>query len=333
MMKKNLSIGILIYPGCLGSEVFGFRDTLEIANALAAASAKTEIDISLFRARRQKVKLSGGETLDCPYVPRPAFDIILVPAFMFVNIHDFKSRLDRLDAETRLLANAPKDRTELVSICGGAFLLGKAGLLTDVRCTTAWFMASLLQKMVPAAKVKANALIVTDGNITTSGAFSAAFDVAIHLIKKFIGADAAQKTLNLGLLDGARTSQGPYADQALFTRKRSDFIAKVENWLVANMQKTYSLENLAHYAAVTPRTLQRRYKKERGMTPLEYLQSERIGKAKELLRMSDRSLQQISNDIGYEDISAFRRLFERYTQTTPGAFRKRFRRPADELRR
>ena len=58
-----------------------------------------------------------------------------------------------------------------------------------------------------------------------------------------------------------------------------------------------------------------------GMTPMEYLQSYRIGRAKIFLKTSDLSIEEIASKIGYENAAAFIRAFKQQTGTTPGKYK------------
>ena len=74
-----------------------------------------------------------------------------------------------------------------------------------------------------------------------------------------------------------------------------------------------------------------RFSKAAGMPPLAYLQAPRVEHAEELLESTRLSLDQILEQIGYGDASAFRRLFMLSTGLIPAQFRQRFQRP-DQIR-
>jgi transcriptional regulator GlxA family with amidase domain len=77
------------------------------------------------------------------------------------------------------------------------------------------------------------------------------------------------------------------------------------------------------------RTFLRRFKAATGMKPVEYMQNVRVGKARELLEFTRRSIDQIAWAVGYEDATAFRRVFHRITGLSPGEYRHRFSSGAD----
>jgi len=85
-----------------------------------------------------------------------------------------------------------------------------------------------------------------------------------------------------------------------------------------------SVSEMAGRAALEERTFLRRFKTATGMRPVEYLQHLRVGKARELLEFTRRSVDQIAWTVGYEDATAFRRVFNRVMGLSPGEYRNRF---------
>lgn len=73
------------------------------------------------------------------------------------------------------------------------------------------------------------------------------------------------------------------------------------------------------------RTLERRFKVATGKTPLSYQQCVRVKAAKLMLENSIHSFDEITCQVGYEDSSSFRKLFQKYTHLTPSEYRNRSR--------
>jgi transcriptional regulator GlxA family with amidase domain len=69
------------------------------------------------------------------------------------------------------------------------------------------------------------------------------------------------------------------------------------------------------------RTLNRRFKTAVGQTPLEYLQEVRMNAARELLKTSNLSINEIADKVGYQDTGYFSSLFKKIFSTTPNAYR------------
>ena len=129
------------------------------------------------------------------------------------------------------------------------------------------------------------------------------------------------------LIDPAGREQRHYSRFAPRLNHGDEMILKVQHWLQAREARAVSVPEMARVAALEDRTFLRRFKVATGMTPTEYVQHLRIGKARELLEFTKRPVDQIAYAVGYEDTSAFRRLFNRIIGLSPGAYRQRFTTP------
>ena len=98
----------------------------------------------------------------------------------------------------------------------------------------------------------------------------------------------------------------------------------MQHWLQAKGAGPVAVAEMAAEAGMEERTFQRRFKAATGMTPVEYVQHIRVGKARELLEFTKRTVDQIAWGVGYEDAAAFRKLFHRITGLSPGEYRQRF---------
>ena len=72
------------------------------------------------------------------------------------------------------------------------------------------------------------------------------------------------------------------------------------------------------------RNFVRRFKQATGDSPLHYLQKLRVAAAKRMLENEHRSMQEISDAVGYQDVAFFRKVFQRHTGISPSEYRQRF---------
>ena len=80
------------------------------------------------------------------------------------------------------------------SICTGAFLLARAGLLEGKKATTHWEDIDDLKAMFPNTNVVENVRWVDEGHIVTSAGISAGIDMSLHLVRRLVDNDLAEKT-------------------------------------------------------------------------------------------------------------------------------------------
>ena len=86
--------------------------------------------------------------------------------------------------------------------------------------------------------------------------------------------------------------------------------------------RAWTLDSLAHHAGLSRTSLAERFREAMGNTPLNYLRTVRMQKAMAALSESERSLEQISQEVGYTDAFSFSKVFKRTTGVAPRDFRR-----------
>ncbi|MDQ1817648.1 helix-turn-helix domain-containing protein [Massilia sp. CCM 9210] len=324
---KTKRIAILAYSGCMGMEVFGLCDTLLLANRVAVAidgAGPPLFEVTVTSLGGGNVTAAGGIPIGTRK-PGARPDLLVVPGMALSDRHACTAPMSALAPEVAYLAKAFAQGTPVAAVCVGAFLLGDAGLLDGRRATTSWLFAPDLARRFPAAMVDPAAMLVEDGGVATTGSFSAAFDLAMHLVRQGASAKVQRAVARMGLLDERRTSQAPFIDTRMLARPDGAFAASVHAWLGQRLAEPYNLRRVAAAFHVSDRTLLRRVKEETGQTPLAYLQQARVGKAKVLLESTALSVAQVTERVGYADVATFGALFKRNVGQSPAEYRRRFR--------
>jgi transcriptional regulator GlxA family with amidase domain len=98
-----------------------------------------------------------------------------------------------------------------------------------------------------------------------------------------------------------------------------------EQWLEKNYREPGAIAGVVKASGIPERSLKRRFKMATGSTLIGHIQNLRIEEAKHLLETASASFEQISAEVGYENLAFFRRLFKRSTGLTPGQYRRMFR--------
>lgn len=322
---KTFRIAILAYSGCVATQLFGIADVLRIAQDIDAglgSSRGMRFDVQVVSLAGRTVTVAGGIALQ---VNRPAgkFDLLIVPGLASQQRQDWSAKLAPLAREVDFIRRSFASGTAVASVCVGAFLLGEAGLLNGRQATTAWLFASELATRYPAARLNSAAMLLEDGAVTTSAAVSSAFDLAIHLVKRHLGAEVATATARVTLLPAQRTSQQPYVAPHLVAPRLPSFSQSLLQWFESRLTDHYDLERVALAFHISSRTLMRRVKAETGMSPLTLLQHARVSKAQQLLSGTNWPIARIIEAVGYSDASSFARLFTQQVGETPAKYRRR----------
>jgi transcriptional regulator GlxA family with amidase domain len=82
----------------------------------------------------------------------------------------------------------------VMSVCTGAFLLAKAGLLDGKEATTHWGSIEALRRAAPKTTVHADRRVVDNGKVVTCAGVSAGIDGALHVVERLLGQTTAKET-------------------------------------------------------------------------------------------------------------------------------------------
>ena len=212
----------------------------------------------------------------------------------------------------------------VASVCSGVGLVAAAGLLDGKRATTHWGLAERFRQKYPRVKWMPEFMVTEDRGFYCGGGVNASLDLSIYLVEKFCGHEIAVQTAKALLIETPRAWQSGFAVIPLKTDHTDDAIISAQEWMHKNFAKTFSLEDPARRIGMSVRNFVRRFKQATGDSPLVYLQKLRIAAAKRMLESNHRSLQEISDTVGYQDIAFFRALFQRHTGVSPSVYRNRF---------
>ena len=250
-------------------------------------------------------------------------DVLVVPGVFGAtgrSMAHFVAR-DDVKAASGMLAKAAARGAMVVASCSATFVLAASGALDGRRATTTWWLANAFRKHFPAVTLDADRMVVEDGAVLTAGSALAHADVMLAALARRCGPDTARLVMRYLVLD-ERESQARYMVTE-HLRVSDESIVRVERFIAQNLGRQLSLDELAHAAALSPRTLARRLHAALGMTPHALVQRMRVARATHLLDTTRESVESIAARVGYADAAAFRRVFRRYAGQAPGAQRRR----------
>jgi len=224
-----------------------------------------------------------------------------------------------------LRAHSRKAR-RTVSICTGAFLLARAGLLHGKRATTHWKFATRLSKQYPSIRVEPDRIYIRDGRTYTSAGVTAGIDLALALVEEDLGSTVALHVAQ-ALVLFLRRPGGQAQFSALLASQRSDLqpIRELLVWMAENLGRHLSVEELASRAAMSPRNFARVFLREVGTSPAHFVEQLRVEAARRFLETNAKSLEQVAAAAGFGSAELMRRAFHRCLGVTPGDYRERFR--------
>jgi transcriptional regulator GlxA family with amidase domain len=229
---------------------------------------------------------------------------------------------------TSALRSAYAAGARLASICTGAFTLAAAGLLDGKRATTHWVAADLFHTTFPAVHLDPDVLYVDEGQILTSAGASAGLDLCLYMVQRDHGAAAASTAAKLAVAPLHRS--GGQAQFIVRNRLRTSTIGERTNldavlgWIEQNAHTDLTLTDIANFAAMSVRTLNRRFQAETGQTPMQWVTGVRVRHAQELLERTSHGVERIGRDVGFASAANFREQFRKLSGVAPKSYRSTF---------
>ena len=223
------------------------------------------------------------------------------------------------------LTAAHRAGARIVSLCTGAFVLADAGLLDGRRATTHWMYAERLRARC-AARVDPAALYVQDGNVFTSAGTAAGIDLCLHLVRLDHGAEIANAVARRLVMPPFREGgQAQYIDRPLPVDPADQAFGDLLRWAADHLDEGVTVDDLARRAAMSTRTLGRRFRGALGLSPSEWLLGERIRLAQRILETTGVPLEVVAARAGFGSAATMRSVFARRLRTSPRAYRRTFR--------
>lgn len=211
------------------------------------------------------------------------------------------------------------------SICTGAFLLARAGLLNGRHATTHWRYCDLLARRYPAVKVEPDPIFLRDGNVYTSAGVTAGMDMALALVEEDAGSELALQVAR-ELVLYLRRPGGQSQFSAALNLQASDRhpFRDLGAWILEHLRSDLSVDVLASRVGMSPRNFARVFRAEMNTTPAKFVESLRLEAARRRLQESNASLKSVADMCGFRNCDAMRSTFRRVLRVAPGEYRWRF---------
>jgi transcriptional regulator GlxA family with amidase domain len=192
MERRN--VGILVFDGVAVLDLAGpfevlSRTRLEPGTESRRTEESAPFDVFTVAKTREPVTATGGLVVmpRHSFADAPHIDLLLVPG-------GFGTRPVLQDAETiDWIRRSAASAERVASVCTGALVLARAGLLDNRRATTHWGSFGLLASLGHNITVDREARFVDDGVLTSAGVASG-MDLAFHVVETFFGKEVADET-------------------------------------------------------------------------------------------------------------------------------------------
>ena len=308
-----LHVSLIATPDAQVSPLRGLFETLNAFGLLAKFEPgipERPFEVEIVAESREHVRgraACRGAHRSCAEVSRT--DIVIVP-LMMVDGPDWVG--GRYPGLVTWLRKMHGQGAMLCSACTGVLLLAETGLLDGSEATIHWAFAPTFRRNFPYVKLCAKEVLLTAGRRTEfvmTGGVTSWHDLALYLIARHVSPAAAQAMARLMMLQWHGEGQAPYVT---FTPQRSHGDAAVLlllDWLATYYMIANPVEEMVARSHLARRRFERRFAKATGLSPIAYIQALRIEEAKRRIETTDRPVDEISYEVGYDNVAFFRRLF------------------------
>ncbi len=305
--NENIHLGVLVFPGfpmaCLTSMIEPLRAANEISGQNAfrwtlISETGAPVDSSAMVRFHPSTDLGSAHDVDYLIILSP-------PDAQFDNPRHCFGALRALERHGATLG----------AVSGGVFLLARAGIMEGHVTSVHWCYAAAFADEFP-HHATTDAVIMPDRRRVTVAGAAAAFDLALLLIERRLGAAVMTEVacwFQHPLVRGEGVRQKVPAPQVAVTSDMlPDPLARAMKLMSENLEDPIGIADISDQIGISPRHLERLFKTLTGKTPLVQYREMRLAAARQLVQYSNRSMREIALAIGYASASPFR---ARYTET------------------
>jgi transcriptional regulator GlxA family with amidase domain len=315
-------ITIVALPTCLTSSISLPLEILNAANEAARSHNRNESRLDLHIASQQTGLITTASGLNI--VASTAIqditntDLIILPSL-------WRNPLPTLKKHSYLLAWLQKMSAQGATICAvgtSSYFLAEAALLDHKPATTHWRYCNQFAKRYPKVDLKPQYLITQAENIFCVGSINSIADLMIHLVARLYG----QRISRLVESQFSPEIRRPFEDHTYSSSDthlhQDEIIIEAQDWLQQHFNEEIKISNLANSLDLSIRSFNRRFKQATGVTASQYLLTQRLENARDLLRTSNLSIQEVAEKSGYQNSSYFCLRFKDEMRQTPLNYRK-----------
>ena len=310
MKSRRVCIHLIDYSGAMQSAISGFQELFQLANRITQEHDGAPI----FSTTRIVPEQLPDEPIDSIVA-----QVVLLPPSI-----DGDYYLHPNDTLLNWIIEQHTHGAVICSACAGAFIVAATGLLEARPATTHWALAEAFTERFDTVLLDSQKILINDGDIISAGGLMSWLDLGLELVAQYASPMIMRQLGKYMIVDTGAREQRYYQSFIPRLNHGDELILQIQHHLQCHYHQSVSIARLAMTFCITERTLLRRFVKATGFKPLEYLQRLRVQKACELIETTKTSLELIASQVGYEDVSSFRKIFRRTMGLMPSDFKARF---------
>ena len=276
--------------------------------------------VELVAGRRGPLETSGGLRL---IASRTYRELRLVDTLLVAGGIGYEAALTDAELLAWLRARAKVVR-RIGSICTGALILARAGLLDGRSATTHWGYCDRLASNAPRTRVEPDALYVQSGRVYTSAGVTAGMDMALAMVEQDWGKATALAVARELVMFVKRPGGQSQFSHFLEAQQRDDRFGDLELWMLEHLDADLSVERLARRCSMSERHFARLFAARIGRPPANHVARLRIDAARRRIEEGATRMKDVARECGFGDEQKLRRAFRRSLGVTPQDYRQRF---------
>lgn len=310
-------IVLAAFDGAQGLDVLGPAEVFAGAARHVGAPA---YEVVVAAVGGGSVRLTSGVTVAVRELtalrPRPS-DTVLVVGGEEPGMR--RAVLD--DALVRWVGRAARVVRRIGSVCAGAFVLARAGVLDGKRAATHWAACGRLADYRPQVTVDPQAIFVQDGKVWTSAGVTTGIDMSLAMVEEDHGARVADAIAARFVLYVRRPGfQSQFSDELVAQRDASAPLTDLLAWARAHLRGGLTAAKLARRSGMSLRTFHRRCAEQVGTTPAKLVERLRVEHARTLLTTTALGTKTVAVRSGFGSPGQMTRVLKRALGMTPSEY-------------
>lgn len=320
MATRNIPVYVVVPPRTLLLDLAGPLEVLRRANLLqdvvrfevhyvgATPAVRTSVGIELGAIGRLPSKLPEG-----------AMVIVVGNVDLLIDGAGGTAADAGQEAEiVEWLRDTIRPGQRLVTICSGALLAARAGLLDGCECTTHFLSCADLAALAPKARVVENRLYVEDGERLSSAGVTAGIDLMLHVVAQLTDHACATAVARYLVVYLRRGSSDPQLSPWLEGRNHMHpAVHRIQDAIASEPTRQWPAQRLAKLAGTSPRHLSRLFYQHTGMHLADYRNRLRAALARELISQTRLDIERVAERSGFSSSRQLRRVWKRLYADAP----------------
>ncbi|HEV2478123.1 MAG TPA: helix-turn-helix domain-containing protein [Puia sp.] len=213
---------------------------------------------------------------------------------------------------------------EVASLCTGTFLLAAIGLLEGKVCATHWKAEAHFRQLFPELDLHTSKIVTDQQGIYTAGGAVSSLNLALYIVEKYSGREAALYCARILQIDIDRNSQSQFILFDGLKDHKDDTIRTMQNFIEQHVGDRLTVDQLATQCAMDRINFSRRFKRATRLAPADYIQRIKMEAAKRKFESTGKNISEVMYEVGYVDVKAFRNIFKKVVGLTPSEYKTKF---------